>query len=961
MGRLSRIVLENFKSYGGVQTIGPFENFTCVVGPNGSGKSNLMDAISFVLGVQSRHLRSTQLKELIFRKSSSTQAARKASVKLFYEVAENEVDGFVSGSEISFSRVITTSGASSYRFQDQEVTYETYESILSKIGVLVKVKNFLVFQGDIESIASKSPAELTKLLENICGSDLLVSEYDNLKKLKEEAEEATIFTMQKKKMFISQCREVKIQKDEAELFQKQQTALEAARTDMFMWQLWRLQTNLNEHLEAAEGYKNKILQVDEEEEDINGKISVTKKSIAKLSNSQSTVEKDIIRQQKDKEKVQSKIASIRSKMKSYNKQLKENEQNQKKVSDDVTEQNDRISKLTFDIEETTRSLAKIRSEMVSVSSTDLKLSEEQYIKYSSLKETAAARSAAQRARLSTLQLDLTGMQNQTAILNSQVSVQKQELGLNQQMLSDYHFKLEKLLKSLEILREEQGTLQKHKHTHQLEVQKSESRVAEISAELQAINDKLRSAGEERRRGKHEQELSEAIATMQVLFKGVFGKLIDLCRPIQKKYARAVSVAAGKMMDAVVVDNKQTAKECIKYLKEQRIGVCTFLPLDSIVAVPFPERLRKLDNKFKPCIDLVDCNETIKAAVEFALDQTLVCESLDFARSLCFERGESVKVVTLQGHVISRSGAMTGGSVREGFDRWEEKEVEQLRKRKVEYEDELAKQSEFGLKRNTVIEMDTKLRMIQTKAQFTDSEVTIIHEKIRDLQQQLELRKLRISDIEKNVTNQEKDSKLVQDEINILQSEINSIEQNVFATFSKELGIEDIQSYEANISKKHGKLLEEFDRSSKQLASLKAQLDYEQQRNFTAVLNSLKQEINRIQNELNSLVTSETAAMEQEQAVLTGIKSLKAKIIEVEAEKKALSEELNQNLKLKQDIFREKELITKKAASEDIAIERDQNAINALLQRAQVEEVRLISVKDRQKGKGSSKIMILCPH
>jgi hypothetical protein len=89
--------------------------------------------------------------------------------------------------------------------------------------------------------------------------------------------------------------------------------------------------------------------------------------------------------------------------------------------------------------------------------------------------------------------------------------------------------------------------------------------------------------------------------------------------------------------------------------------------------------------------------------------------------------------------------------------------------------------------------------------------------------------------------------------------------------------------------------------------------------------------------------------------------LKARIIEVEAEKKALSEELNQNLKLKQDIFREKELITKKAASEDIAIERDQNAINALLQRAQVEEVRLISVKDRQKGKGSSKIMILCPH
>lgn len=951
MGRLTRIVLENFKSYGGVQTIGPFENFTCVVGPNGSGKSNLMDAISFVLGVQSRHLRSTQLKELIFRKNASTQAARKASVKLFYEVADNEMENFDGGSELSFCRVITPSGASSYRFQDQEVTYETYEGILSKIGVLVKVKNFLVFQGDIESIASKSPVELTKLLEHICGSDLLISEYDNLKKLKEEAEEATIFTMQKKKMFISQCREVKIQKDEAELFQKQQAALESARSDIIMWQIWRLQSNLNEHMVAAENYKNQILKYSNEEEDANGKISTTKKSIAKISNSQSSLEKDILRQQKEKEKVQSKIASIRSKMKSYNKQLKENEQNQKKVSDDVVEQTDRISKLSFDIDETTRSLAEIRSKMESLSTTDLKLSEQQYTRYSSLKETAAARSAAQRARLSTLQLDLAGIENQIAILNSQGLVQKQELGLNQQMLTDYQMKLQKLIKSLETLREEQAALQKHKLTHQLEVQKSENRISEISAELQTINDKLRSVGEERRRGKHEQELSEAITTMQVLFKGVYGKLVDLCRPIQKKYAKAVSVAAGKMMDAVVVDSKQTATECIKYLKEQRIGVCTFLPLDNIVSAPFPERLRLLDSKFKPCIDLVECNESVKSAVEFALDQTLVSENLDAARNLCFDRGENVKVVTLQGHVISRSGAMTGGSVREGFDRWEEKDVEQLRKRKLELEDELSKQSEVGSKRNVVIEFDSKLRMIQTKAQFTDSEVTIINEKVRDLQQQHELRNVRISDMEKNIANQQKDSKLVQDEIDLLQSEINNIEQNVFSTFSTELGIEDIQSYEANISKKHGKLLEAFNRSSKQLASLKAQLDYEQQRNFNEVLNSLKQEINRIQNELKSLVSSETSAMEQEQTVLASIKSMKTKTIEVESERKALSDALNQNLKVKQDIFREKEIVLKKLASEEISIERDQNAINALIQRAQVEEVRLISVKERQKNKG----------
>eukprot|EP00555_Chaetoceros_dichaeta_P009561 CAMPEP_0198273540 /NCGR_PEP_ID=MMETSP1447-20131203/57236_1 /TAXON_ID=420782 /ORGANISM="Chaetoceros dichaeta, Strain CCMP1751" /LENGTH=90 /DNA_ID=CAMNT_0043967273 /DNA_START=60 /DNA_END=329 /DNA_ORIENTATION=+ len=59
--------LENFKSYAGLQRIGPFTDFTSVIGPNGSGKSNLMDAISFILGVQSRELRSSQMRDLIFR------------------------------------------------------------------------------------------------------------------------------------------------------------------------------------------------------------------------------------------------------------------------------------------------------------------------------------------------------------------------------------------------------------------------------------------------------------------------------------------------------------------------------------------------------------------------------------------------------------------------------------------------------------------------------------------------------------------------------------------------------------------------------------------------------------------------------------------------------------------------------------------------------------------------------
>lgn len=84
-GRIDRIEVTDFKSYRGCNVIGPFQNFTAVIGPNGSGKSNLMDAISFVLGVRTAHLRGS-LKELLNKGSRDDPSAapKRGSVKLIY-------------------------------------------------------------------------------------------------------------------------------------------------------------------------------------------------------------------------------------------------------------------------------------------------------------------------------------------------------------------------------------------------------------------------------------------------------------------------------------------------------------------------------------------------------------------------------------------------------------------------------------------------------------------------------------------------------------------------------------------------------------------------------------------------------------------------------------------------------------------------------------------------------------
>ena len=242
--------LENFKSYAGIQRIGPFQNFTSIIGPNGSGKSNVMDALSFVLGLQSKDLRSSQMKDLIFRPpGTNIRQSRKlkASASLLYQTADGDEDDV-----IRFQRTISERGSGEYRIDGRAVSYKEYETKLADIGVLVKARNFLVFQGrlrefvlvlinfesvsvswmsearicwlvftknltgvfsfigDVEALARKSPQEFVALLEQISQSADLKDEYEKALVEKEEAEAGTLFCFNKQKGMKGERRLVRV-------------------------------------------------------------------------------------------------------------------------------------------------------------------------------------------------------------------------------------------------------------------------------------------------------------------------------------------------------------------------------------------------------------------------------------------------------------------------------------------------------------------------------------------------------------------------------------------------------------------------------------------------------------------------------------------------------------------------------------------------------------------------------
>ncbi|RWW20667.1 hypothetical protein GW17_00015214 [Ensete ventricosum] len=288
-GKIHRLELENFKSYKGFQTIGPFYDFTAIIGPNGAGKSNLMDAISFVLGVRSAHLRGAQLKDLIyaFDDREKENKGRKAFVRLVYLM--------VNGIELQFTRTITGAGGSEYRIDGRVVGWDEYNGKLKSLGILVKARNFLVFQitldlivltfveqGDVESIASKNPKELTSLLEQISGSDELKKEYEELEEQKARAEEKSALIYQEKRTVVMERKQKKAQKEEAEKH-------------------LRLQEELVVYFYISFSFSQQpeLLKLKEEKSRINSKIKSSIKELEKKKKDQRKHAEEIGKLQKD--------------------------------------------------------------------------------------------------------------------------------------------------------------------------------------------------------------------------------------------------------------------------------------------------------------------------------------------------------------------------------------------------------------------------------------------------------------------------------------------------------------------------------------------------------------------------------------------------------------------------------------------------------------------------------------
>ena len=157
--KLHKLILENFKSFQGHNEIGYFQDFSVVLGPNGSGKSNIIDALSFVFGLNAQQMRTRNLKELIYHphSSSSSNKAQNCSVEIIFKRNLKNISQKLKTQaldEISFRRTVNASGSSSFYFNDKKISQEDYIQKLMDFSIPVNSMYFILGQGGVDSLFS---------------------------------------------------------------------------------------------------------------------------------------------------------------------------------------------------------------------------------------------------------------------------------------------------------------------------------------------------------------------------------------------------------------------------------------------------------------------------------------------------------------------------------------------------------------------------------------------------------------------------------------------------------------------------------------------------------------------------------------------------------------------------------------------------------------------------------------
>lgn len=665
--RLKRLEIYGFKSFAD-RTVVLFDNgITGIVGPNGSGKSNLSDAVRWVLGEQSaKALRGGRMEDVIFNGTQKRKRLGYCEVSLVFENEDHALP--IDFAEVMITRRVYRSGEGEYYinksacrlkdivelFRDTGVGKEGYSIIgQGRIGEILSQKSedrrgiFEEAAGIVKYRTRKEESEkrLANMRENLHRvEEVILDLEERLEPLAQASETARRYLSMRDELRELECSAFVVRSDRAQVrIREAQTLLEGLNEAIEQEErraaaLSATRDQANEtaqELEAAVSQAHElVLELTREKEAREGELGVLRAEIARM-------EKDVLTltQEEDIKRERSRILET---------EMAENADKNLRAKSEIVALEHEI---------------RIKDERLTQAQDAARVAEEELEAHKSALIEAVNRLSdvkTSEARLSTMRADLVRRGEEAAAQREELEIIAERM---EEQLSEAKTELEEAQQAQAQVKQtlEQAEAQAQETASKLEgLQRAQN---ETNAQLHQATSRLRMLRDMERDYTGYQQAVKQVLLHSKGNSGVHGVVAGLMR-VPKELERAIEAVLGGALQNVVTSDEYVARDMIAYLRGNKLGRATFLPITTIKGKTLNAQERQLLS-MPGCVgvasELVSFDEAYRGIMENLLGRTVVAENLDAGIEIMRRGRHMFRLVTLEGDVMHSGGSMTGGS------------------------------------------------------------------------------------------------------------------------------------------------------------------------------------------------------------------------------------------------------------------------------------------------------------
>ncbi|MGN0429560.1 MAG: chromosome segregation protein SMC [Acetatifactor sp.] len=683
---LKSIEVQGFKSFANKIVFQFHNGITGIVGPNGSGKSNVADAVRWVLGEQRiKQLRGASMQDVIFSGTETRKPLSYAYVAITLDNSDHQLA--IDYDEVTVARRIYRSGESEYLINGtvcrlRDVNELFYDTGIGKEGYSI------IGQGQIDKILSGKPEERRELFDEAAG----IVKF----KRRKSAAQAKLENEKQNLVRVSdilaelekQVGPLERQSEVAKVYLKKKEGLKTLDINVFLLENKRLRNQLaeleeklkvaNDDLSGANAqYENIRAEYEQIQEEIEALDAAIEEARGKLSDTglmRERLEGEINVLKEQIHSAEANAAHYNRRKEALNGEIEEKNREKEALLTEKNGTEDEAKELTKTAEEVRQKLENIQKKIAECNDG---IEKGKNVIMGELNQRATIKS--RLGRFDTM-MEQVGIRR--AELNSKLLRAKSDEEARQEAVKHLEDEFARITEEIRKMDET--------------VAETENALGDIREELTNQDGKLR---ETQTRYHQEKSRLEALSNLTERYegyggsvkkvmevkdreKGIIGVVADIIK-VEKRYETAIETALGGNIQNIVTDNEDTAKRMINFLKVNRLGRATFLPLTSITNPQEFKNPEALEEKgaLGMADELVEIEEKYRNVAKAMLGRILVVDNVDHAVKIARKYEYGIRMVTLEGELLVPGGAISGGAFKNNSNLLgRRRELDELEKR-----------------------------------------------------------------------------------------------------------------------------------------------------------------------------------------------------------------------------------------------------------------------------------------